>query len=87
MVQWLRVRLPVQETLDQSLFEKIPRALVQLSLHSRAGELQLPKPETHTHAPQLEKLLQEKSAHCNKRKPTCRNEDVAQPKININKQF
>ena len=53
MVQWLRVRLPVQETLDQSLVEKIPHALVQLSLHSRAGELQLPKPETHTHAPQL----------------------------------
>ena len=40
---------------------------MQLSLHSRACEMQLSKPTPTAYAPQQEKLLLDKSAHRNEK--------------------
>ena len=44
MVQWIRIRLPMQGTLVQSLSEKIPQATEQLlSLSAAATEAHVPR--------------------------------------------
>ena len=56
VVQWLRVRLPIQGTWVQSWSRKIPHAMGQLSLCSTTTRAQQVKPlQQATWAPQLEK--------------------------------
>ena len=98
VAQWLRIRLPVQETRVRSLVWKIPHAAVQLSLCTTTVEPALQASGTamtEAQMPRVQAPQQEatpvrrpstsmKSISCSLQleKSPCSNEDPAQPKIN-----